>query len=928
MNRTRRILLLAAAGVVGILLLAIGALVFFFPAERVGRLAADRASEALGRDVTVERIRLGILPMPAVVLEGVVIGPLRDTGASAASVGRSDLARIARVEARPRLLSLLGGRVQIHSFVVDRPEITVDAADLAPRDTLPEEDDAPGFWDDATFQVRDIRVSNGVLAYRDATTGTQVRASGFDQNLSFEGEMSGGELVRMLLRGGFSVDSLALEMPEQLAMPINGLRLAVEHDATLDLGSEVATIDRLAVRLAQLELQGSGVLRSWSDEASRSISLSLTSASDDVGALIASLPPKLRTIGFGATGERELRGSGGAARIEATVEGPFGPGVMPEVDGALELTSLSIAAASDPLVEDLTGRITFSMDSVVASDLAGRLLGQPVRVAAVVNDLSAPAIRAAIAGGIDLGRATSFGLLPSGTTAGGTLGIDMSVIGPLEEPAGLQLDGTVDLAGITFATDSLPAPVNVAGGVVQLTGQEVVARDVRATIGRSDFRVDAAGTGIIPYALGDSTVRPQVLLETRSAFIDADALFPPDPNVPTYAELFFARLTGRPVAGMTAAEAAEAAGFRLPELPRMAIEGRFQADRISQRGHEFEQVDVSFAGIDGQLELREATFGLMGGGVELAAVLGTPQEGPGGGRLAPVRVSLQLDGVESSDFLTRFTPLRQHLNGALELAGAMTMQLDEHLLPVPETLAGSGSLSLLDGRLVGWPLLRAFGEQLGLATFDTIAVRDWSGQFQMLGSRFVLEETSVAADRMDLALGGWFDVSGALELGATAYLDPSFAAMARGGVASTLARHASDSQGRIPIGVRITGTTTQPTVRLDLSSTGAQVAARVREEAEQQARDLARSLAEQAASRIPGADSLTIGDTPGAIADTVRQRVQDAVVGRLRGLLGGGDQAGGGAAPATPPADTAVSIPAPVDTAADVDTAAAGAEAP
>src|SRR5690606_1934003 len=116
--------------------------------------------------------------------------------------------------------------------------------------------------------------------------------------------------------------------------------LAVQHDATLDLGSETATIDRLAVRLAQLELEGSGVLRSWSDETARTVSLSLSSASDDVGALIASLPSNLRTIAFGAAGERELRGAGGAARIEATVDGPIGPDVMPDVDGTLDLTSL------------------------------------------------------------------------------------------------------------------------------------------------------------------------------------------------------------------------------------------------------------------------------------------------------------------------------------------------------------------------------------------------------------------------------------------------------------------------------------------------------------------------------------------------------------------------------------------------------------
>src|SRR5690606_32388551 len=135
--------------------------VLFFPAERVGALAAERASEALDRDVAVASFGVRILPAPAVSLAGVrIAGHTR----SDARGGQEPppLAEIERVEIRPRLLPLLRRQVEVHSIVVQRPVIVMEL-DSAAVEPEPPEDEGPGLWDESTVRIRSFRIEDGVI---------------------------------------------------------------------------------------------------------------------------------------------------------------------------------------------------------------------------------------------------------------------------------------------------------------------------------------------------------------------------------------------------------------------------------------------------------------------------------------------------------------------------------------------------------------------------------------------------------------------------------------------------------------------------------------------------------------------------------------------------------------------------------------------
>ena len=208
-----------------------------------------------------------------------------------------------------------------------------------------------------------------------------------------------------------------------------------------------------------------------------------------------------------------------------------------------------------------------------------------------------------------------------------------------------------------------------------------------------------------------------------------------------------------------------------------------------------------------------------------------------------------------------------------------------------------------------WSL--GIGQRLGVAAFDTLAFREWSGSYLITGPLVTLERSLQVEDRVRTELAGSFDFGGTLDLGVVATLAPELVARA-GEPVRAAAQAASGRGGGVPVGLRITGTTAAPVVALDLSAARDNAIAQVRERATEEAEAAAARAATEVARRVLGDSTPT---SPDSLAGAVRTRVQD----RLRGLLGGRARS----APAEPPATPTDTASAAVDTVTAADSTAA-----
>jgi hypothetical protein len=909
----RRRLLAAGLAVVVLLTGAAVGVAALLDAERVGRFAAARAAAALDRDVRVDGFRVRVFPRVAVVLEGVEIGgPRGEPGAPAVATAR-------RVELRPRLLPLLRREVVVDALVVDRPRILIriaaDGTSNLPAFGGDEGDAAAGTPGDVALDLRSFRVRDGRVAYLDEGSGVAVRLDGMEQRLRLAGAVAAGELARVALAGEIAVAALDAELPGSLAWPVRGLKLRLEHEAELDRAADRLELTRLRLTLQEVPLELAGMVTALSDSTARTVALRVETGAIDVARLVASLPRGL----VEADGEA-LRGVGGRASLSARVVGRAGGGAVPAVAGTLRLDDVALARGGRGarLAEGVAGDVAFTLDSVTSAGITGRLLGEPARVAFTVRDFAAPQGRLEVRAALELEALRRAGLLPAEFDGAGRIALDVAAAGALLAPEAADLTGTIGVTGLSLATSGAAPRLLVSDGVVELGGRTLAARGVRAQVGGSDLTLDVEAREWLPYALGD-TARArevEVVFEARSDRFDADEAFGTAPDH-TYSELFFARLQDRPLAGRTAAEHAEAAGLGLPEIPPIRLDGRVRAARLVNGGTAFDDVDVAVAAREGQLHIRAASFRLMGGGVHLAGQFGRAAGGAGEGASQPLELTYSVRDVSAGPFLERFATFRDHIDGGLLLGGSVRMELDRHLLPVRETVTGEGTIAIVGGRLVNWPLVRALAERTGVARFDTLAFRDWTGRYRFAGAAVLLEESLLEMGDMAVRAAGTFDLNGNLELGATVHLPPAWTARIPG--APPAFRLAADAaagpDGRVPVGARIAGTAASPTVRLDLSEAGGRVAERAREAAEAEAR--ARMVAAEAVARerlneaeaeararleqaVRGAAAGAAGNLPGALpgalpgggrdslalrADSLRQRVESEATGRLRQVV-------------------------------------------
>jgi uncharacterized protein involved in outer membrane biogenesis len=864
-------------GILGLLLVLSLATALLLPAERIGAFAVGRAAAAIDSDITVQRFRVQLLPRPAVALEEVRVGGPRT---------HPDTARFAsarRIELRPRIMPLLRRHVVIDRIVVDRPEIFIRIAEDGTSNVpaLVDGDASDEAGGDAELSISRLRVRHGVIAYVDESTGRTVSAAGIDQTLGLTGSLTAGDLSRIVLDGDLTIGELDADLPGTLAWPVRNLRLRVEHAIDVDRTADRLEFTELRLTVQEVALDVSGSITAFSDADTRTVALRAATASFDVAQLIESLP---RSLLEGASGDA-LEGAAGRAQIEATVNGRAGAGAVPDVAGVLRLDDVGLRRGRHgTIASGINGDIAFSLDSVASPAISGRLLDEPLRLSFSIHDLAAPQGRAALNTAVALAEAQKLGLLPEGSAGTGRVTVDATVEGSQAAPGDAHLDGHIGLAGVRLTLDALEQPVIVRDGRIELRGRSLRATGVTADIGRSDVALDFNADNWLPYALGDTTRTPTVRFEARATTFDVDEIFGVDPEEQKYSELFFARLTRRQIDGMTATQVAEQLGLGLPTVPPIDLDGKILARRLIHGAVPFDDVEVTVATRNRELEVRGANFRMMGGGVQMTGRLGAATRRTGDDVTQPLRLDYTVDDVTASRFLERYMTFRDQVGGRLLLTGSLQLDLDRHLLPVTESLNGNGTIAISDGELVNWPLLRTLGERIGVAGFDTVAFRDWSGRYRIAGGTVVLDESVLESGDLVVRAAGSFAFTGILDLGATVYMPQRWATRLPGAPTGFLVNLVAGPDGRVPVGARISGTARDPVIQLDMTEASARAADAAREAAQAEGRAMAARIAEDLAERMMPADSVTAG------ADSLKRRAEEEVVNRLRRVLRPGNR--------------------------------------
>lgn len=244
------------AGLAGIIVIAAFLAIILFPGERLRKIVEESTSKAVHMPVTIGKVRLSILGIPAVQVDDITIGP--------ALPGEPPLAAAKSVRIHVRFLPLFHSQVEIRSLDVETPHITL----LTRRD---KSSNFPAFSDSSQSKtagppalplpitLRSLRISEGKLAILNEESNSQVILEGISQKLSLR---LSSDLKNILTSGKLNIKNISFT-PGAGKKPLTGVRLAFTHILSGDAAEGDLSLSRGDIEVNGLPLSLTGKISNW-----------------------------------------------------------------------------------------------------------------------------------------------------------------------------------------------------------------------------------------------------------------------------------------------------------------------------------------------------------------------------------------------------------------------------------------------------------------------------------------------------------------------------------------------------------------------------------------------------------------------------------------------------------------------------------------
>ncbi len=807
MKRSLKIAGWTAGSLLAISILALVGFRLFLPAGTLRDLAVQRASAALGREVTVDRAGVSLRGGLGVRLDGVTVGnPPGFPGEPLFQAGSVDL--------KLRLKPLFSRRIQADRLVIADPRVNLivlrDSTNNFTLDSGAAQDPGPAPSASpadprATLDVERFSVSGGRLLFRDESTGSSTTCTG----LSLAWRVVPGGRDSLLTSGETRIDSLSVLGPEPLVLP--GLRL--EHEARIDLRERRGSLLRGDLGLGDIAASVTGdfsflpgaLAGDFALEASR------LNAAD----VMALLPDRARAPLAGA----EVSGTVAldlALAFDQTRPEPLSwTGLVEVQDGRIALP-----APSEPVI-GIGGRASFDRRVLTIASLQASASGADLTFEGAVTGYADPR------GAILEGSLTAVADLASfqerlpaerkAALAGRGVG-SIRLQGPLSRPAELVAGGRLAITDLSYRDATLFEPLTDLDADLEFDRKDLTIRSCRAVFEPSNFSLTGSVRGLVTTLTAKlarqpgPAAAPHLEFRLDAPVLDADHLFP-------------AASPGAP------APPSAAGGDRtavLSSFPDITGRGAVTVGRLVYGGLDFTQVSGSVAIAD-----RTVTVSGVQGSVFSGSVTGETTVDLEDMLIPGYRGSFAARGIQADSLLSRFTPLRGHVFGDLDFGGDFSARGKD-----PGTFRRSLSLDavsvLTQGRLMTSGTvqqgLNVLAVKLG-RTFDREEkLKDLAGAVKVAGERVLFEKMSFTIPGLGaLTLGGGYGFAGDLDFTGDLLLTEEntrklLGGGASGGIGGVLGGLLGGTQDQTPqplrLPLRITGSWSKPDVAVDFAAMG------------------------------------------------------------------------------------------------------------
>lgn len=804
--RSHRKLAIGIAAVLGTLLLLLVLLPFLFRHRIAARVQAEIAQSvnarvrwsgvglSLLRDFPNVTFRMDDLSVTGVErFEGdtlVAMQQLRivlDLGSVIGSLRRGDAIVVREVELQRPLASLRVLQDGTANWDIVRARPDAGTADTSGALAL---------------SLRELSVHDGSIRFDDRQADLAAGVSGLE--VALDGDFAQNEFDLSTRVRASDVSLRFAGIPY-----LDGVSLALDTDVGADMREKRFTFADDQLRLNDLALDFAGSV-GLGDE-NTALDLTFSTPSTDF-ADILSLVPALYAQDF------ESLQTSGRMSVSGHVKGEYGPHAFPALalraevqDGAFHYPDLPLPArdiALDLAIDNPGGSVDSTVVKLTRFHMA--LGKRPLDAHLVLRTpVSDPDVELALSGSVDLADVPRTIKLEDVKQLEGLVSADVAMRTRKSWVDAGQYDriaasGTVDVSRLALRTATLPHPIAIDSARLRFTPRRAELASFFARIGSSDVRATGVLDNLLGFALRDEELRGEATVASNSFDLnewrsdDESEVIPVPPNV----------------------------DFTLHASVEQLLFGKLEMANARGGVHVKDQ----------RVTLDDFRMDMLGGAVVASGFYETTN---------PAQPTFDLDlTVDSVDIPTAFAsivtvqqlaPIARYTRGSFSAQLGLAGPLAENMTPVFNVLTGQGSFETGGVAIEGFPALVKLADAIHVEQLRNPTMRALQAAFSIEKGRLYVKPFDMHIGDVALTVSGSNGIDQTLDYDLALAVPTSLLGSSANQAISSLASRAGRAgidlgdAAAVSIGVDVTGSVTDPTVRPSFSGT----AGSIRESAEQ-----------------------------------------------------------------------------------------------
>ncbi|MCH8568943.1 MAG: AsmA family protein [Balneolales bacterium] len=409
-------------------------------------------------------------------------------------------------------------------------------------------------------------------------------------------------------------------------------------------------------------------------------------------------------------------------------------------------------------------------------------------------------------------------LAPYVNQIAGIANVNMRVIGPATDPAQLRFDGLFRMRDFSVAGDSLPQPITNLQANMVFSQEHVELRSFTMQMGESDF--DFSGELRNYMRLIDEETSQLATLNARfkSQKINVDELWEFDEEPEEDVEY-------------------------LIELPKLQMNLQVEIEELIFLQVPITTIRGTVESTDRRFAIRDASAALFEGTASGNLVWDVPRPDQ-----TRINFNGSLTDLRLEQFFEQVKPaglddVHEYFSGRFSATVEYITDMDSFLDPIIPTTRSNGTFSMDRARVLNHPVQVQASDLLRSPSLRDLSLDDVEARYNIRNSVMTLESFNLTSQDIGLTLTGTQHLENEqINYTATIVLPGSLGSNLEPVLTREGVQALTREDGKIPIPLRVSGTTSSPSVGLDTSAIQERIQEFLRDSASDAVRNRLRNL--------------------------------------------------------------------------------------